>query len=48
MNKNFWKLSRLLRTTLNYLVRAQNACPSGSGTLGLASSGLPRAGLDCP
>jgi len=47
MNKTFWKLSRLLRTTLNYLVRARTPALQAA-ELGLASSGLPRAGLDCP
>jgi len=33
-----------------YLVRAQNGCPgaSGTGTLGAASSGAPRAARSCP
>jgi hypothetical protein len=31
-----------------YLVRAQNACPDGQGTLGAGSGGAPRAGRACP
>ena len=31
-----------------YLVRAENACPRGEGTLGVDSSGQPRAGRHCP
>ena len=31
-----------------YLVRAQNSCPSGEGSLGNNSSGVPRAGRSCP
>ena len=31
-----------------YLVRAQNACPSGDGPLGHDSSGGERAGRSCP
>lgn len=31
-----------------YLVRAQNACPQGSGSLGFSSKGLPRVGRGCP
>jgi hypothetical protein len=31
-----------------YLVRARNACPSGLGTLGTASSGAPRPAAACP
>lgn len=31
-----------------YLVRAQNACPSGQGPLGTASSGAPRVARSCP
>jgi hypothetical protein len=37
-----------LGATLNYLVRAQNSCPSGAGPLGFASSGNARTGLNCP
>ena len=31
-----------------YLVRAVNACPSGTGTLGTGSNGVERAGRACP
>lgn len=31
-----------------YLVRAENDCPAGEGTLGNASSGAPRSGRSCP
>ena len=31
-----------------YLVRAMNACPAGTGTLGTGSSGQPRVGPSCP
>jgi hypothetical protein len=31
-----------------YLVRAENACPMGQGTLGTASNGTPRLGRNCP
>jgi hypothetical protein len=31
-----------------YLVRAQNSCPSGQGSLGQDSSGVERSGRDCP
>jgi hypothetical protein len=31
-----------------YLVRAQNGCPSGSGSLGTSSAGIERAGRTCP
>ena len=31
-----------------YLVRAENACPHGEGTLGVDSSGQPRSGRHCP
>ncbi|MBP7147718.1 MAG: S8 family serine peptidase [Acidobacteria bacterium] len=31
-----------------YLVRAENACPNGQGTLGFTSSGAERAGRVCP
>jgi hypothetical protein len=31
-----------------YLVRAENACPLGQGTLGTMSSGEPRSGRTCP
>ena len=31
-----------------YLVRAENDCPSGSGSLGQDSDGVPRNGIDCP
>jgi N-acetylneuraminic acid mutarotase len=34
--------------TLNYLVRPQSGCPSGSGPLGKSSAGVPRTGLSCP
>jgi hypothetical protein len=33
---------------LFYLVRVENACPGGSGTLGTDSNGTPRVGLACP
>ena len=32
----------------HYLVRVQNDCPSGSGNLGVDSSGTERTGLTCP
>jgi hypothetical protein len=31
-----------------YLVRAVNACPSGEGSLGTDSNGVPRPGRSCP
>ena len=31
-----------------YLARARNACPAGTGTLGMDSSGVPRLALVCP
>ncbi len=31
-----------------YLIRAENACPGGVGSLGFTGSGLPRTGLSCP
>jgi energy-converting hydrogenase Eha subunit E len=31
-----------------YLVRAQNACPGGEGSLGANSSGTPRSARSCP
>jgi hypothetical protein len=31
-----------------YLVRAENACPSGIGPLGFATGGIPTAGRTCP
>jgi hypothetical protein len=31
-----------------YLVRAENACPDGRGSLGVDSRGDQRAGRDCP
>jgi len=31
-----------------YLVRAVNACPNGTGSLGVDSSGIPRQGRACP
>jgi hypothetical protein len=31
-----------------YLVRAENACPSGQGPLGSDSDGLPRTARTCP
>ena len=31
-----------------YLVRGRNACASGTGTLGVDSSGHPRTGRTCP
>jgi hypothetical protein len=31
-----------------YLIRAQNPCPNGLGSLGLGAAGQPRTGLDCP
>jgi len=31
-----------------YLVRAQDACPNGQGSLGTSSSGVPRQGRTCP
>jgi hypothetical protein len=31
-----------------FLPRAQNACPAGEGPLGTSSSGVPRAGRQCP
>ena len=34
--------------TLYYLIRARNACPSGLGTLGSSSAGVPRAARTCP
>jgi len=33
---------------LFFLVRGRNACPSGLGTLGHASSGEERIGRTCP
>jgi hypothetical protein len=32
----------------SYLIRAQNGCPNGEGSLGAASDGTPRAGRSCP
>jgi len=32
----------------HYLVRAENDCPSGQGSLGQGSSGTPREGVHCP
>ena len=37
-----------LGTCFYYLIRAENACPSGQGTLGTASNGTPRAARTCP
>ena len=31
-----------------YLVRAENACPLGQGSLGKDSNGAPREGRSCP
>jgi len=31
-----------------YLVRAENTCPNGTGTLGAGSDGVPRVGRTCP
>ena len=31
-----------------YLVRAENDCPVGEGSLGRGSDGTPRAGRGCP
>lgn len=31
-----------------YLVRARNACPAGSGPLGVSANGVPRMGVNCP
>jgi hypothetical protein len=31
-----------------YLVRAESACPDGSGSLGSGSDGVPRQGRSCP
>ena len=31
-----------------YLIRAENACPSGQGSLGTASNGTPRTARTCP
>jgi len=31
-----------------YLVRAENACPDGAGSLGARSDGTERTGRDCP
>jgi hypothetical protein len=31
-----------------YLVRAENGCPSGIGSLGVNSQGVPRSGRPCP
>ena len=33
---------------LSYLVRAQNRCPNGEGSLGTSSNGTERAGISCP
>ena len=33
---------------VSYLVRAMNACPNGTGSLGKASNGNPRVGRSCP
>ncbi len=33
---------------LSYLVRAQNRCPVGEGSLGTSSSGVERMGISCP
>jgi len=38
----------LTGSTFHYLVRAENACPDGSGTLGNVSSGSVRQGRACP
>ena len=35
-------------TCLFYLIRAENTCPSGMGSLGNASDGTPRSGRGCP
>jgi hypothetical protein len=34
--------------TYYYLIRDENACPGGIGSMGAASSGAPRTGLSCP
>jgi hypothetical protein len=31
-----------------YLVRAENACPGGTGNLGDTASGVERPGRSCP
>ncbi len=31
-----------------YLIRAENDCPDGQGTLGTGTGGLPRVATDCP
>jgi len=31
-----------------YLVRAENSCPAGNGSLGTDSFGNPRTGRTCP
>ena len=31
-----------------YLIRAENQCPSGQGSLGNSSDGTPRTGRTCP
>ncbi len=35
-------------TAFHYLVRAENDCPEGNGSLGQSSDDEPRAGRDCP
>lgn len=35
-------------TVFHYLVRAQNACPAGEGTLGWGTDGTERLGAACP
>ncbi len=37
-----------IATAVYYLVRAENSCPSGLGTLGKSSAGTPRSGRSCP
>ena len=35
-------------TLFHYLVRVENDCPGGNGTLGSGSDGVPRPGAACP
>jgi hypothetical protein len=32
----------------HYLIRAENVCPSGVGSLGSSSGGVPHVGRSCP
>jgi len=38
----------LLGGVLHYLIRVENDCPGGTGSMGSGSNGVPRSGLSCP